>query len=105
MKELTHQDKPIISGRDQRPLIFSSKLVLALITTLSGWITFGLSEDRNVIFPENLQFLLYKASDRSELTSNSQVFEIDGYHFYKQPIHLSLSDKERLTSILEDRNI
>ena len=105
MKDPTQQSEQMMTSPDQRPLIISSKLTLALIITLCGWLAFGLSSERKVILPDHLDFSLYLASGRGNPKTELPVIEIDGYDFYQEPIRLSLADKERLVAMLEDRNL
>ena len=58
-----HREQPV-SNTHQRPLISSSKLLLALIATLCIWITFGIKEENTVVLPDNLQFSLYRGTTR-----------------------------------------
>ena len=50
------QDPP-----DQKPLLFSSTLFLALVISLGVWISLDASSHQSIVLSKDLQFSLYKA--------------------------------------------
>ena len=105
MEEPTQPSEQIITHPDPRPLMFSSKLTLAFIIALCGWFIFGLNTHRKVVLPENDELSLYRRSIKVENESGSQVIKIDGFRFFKEPVRISLADRKRLISLLEDRKL